>query len=111
MFHPQPPSLNDEQRAMLAGEHGRARQMGMRLLLDLAAMAGADHLVPIGSAHLSGVSPLTGGLGLRLFLDSTNASSWGPMFAMASLALAPIFVFFLLFQRLIVEGIATTGIK
>jgi len=68
MSHSQPPSLNDEQRAMLAGEHGRARQMGMRLLLDLAAMAGAERLVPIGSAHLSGVSPLTGGLGLRLFL-------------------------------------------
>ena len=62
------PQLNDEQRAMLAGEHGRARQMGMRLLLDLAAMAGAERLTPIGSAHLSGVSPLTGGLGLRLFL-------------------------------------------
>ena len=60
--------LNDEQRAMLAGEQGRARQMGMRLLLDLAAMAGATRLVPIASAHLSGVSPLTGGLGLRLFL-------------------------------------------
>ena len=60
--------LNDEQRAMLAGEQGRARQMGMRLLLDLAAMAGAARLVPIASAHLSGVSPLTGGLGLRLFL-------------------------------------------
>lgn len=68
MSHPQPPSLNDDQRAMLAGEHGRARQMGLRLLLDLAAMAGAERLVPIGSAHLSGVSPLTGGLGLRLFL-------------------------------------------
>jgi len=61
-------ALNDAQRAMLAGEQGRARQMGMRLLLDLAAMAGAERLVPIGSAHLSGVSPLTGGLGLRLFL-------------------------------------------
>ncbi|WP_374687106.1 aconitase X [Promineifilum sp.] len=60
--------LNDEQRAMLAGERGRARQMGMRLLLDLAAMAGAERLTPIASAHLSGVSPLTGGLGLRLFL-------------------------------------------
>ncbi len=69
MSHPQPPTLNDEQRAMLAGEHGRARQMGLRLLLDLAAMAGAERLVPIGSAHLSGVSPLTGGLGLRLFLS------------------------------------------
>lgn len=60
--------LNDEQRDMLAGEQGRARQMAMRLLLDLAAMAGADRLTPIASAHLSGVSPLTGGLGLRLFL-------------------------------------------
>ncbi len=60
--------LTDDQRAMLAGEQGRARQMGMRLLLDLAAMAGAERLVPIASAHLSGVSPLTGGLGLRQFL-------------------------------------------
>ena len=68
MYQPTSPSLNDEQRAMLAGEHGRARQMGMRLLLDLAAMAETERLVPIGSAHLSGVSPLTGGLGLRLFL-------------------------------------------
>ena len=60
--------LNREQEAMLSGEQGLARQMGMRLLLDLAAMAGAERLVPISSAHLSGVSPLTGGLGLRLFL-------------------------------------------
>lgn len=61
--------LNDEQRAMLAGEQGQARQMAMRLLLDMAAAAGADRLLPITSAHLSGVSPLTGGLGLRLFLE------------------------------------------
>lgn len=60
--------LNEAQRAMLAGEQGVARQMGMRLLLDLAATAGATELVPIQSAHLSGVSPLTGGLGLRRFL-------------------------------------------
>lgn len=66
-LHP-PPRLNAEQQAMLAGEQGRARQMGMRLLMDLAAMAGAERLTPISSAHLSGVSPLTGGLGLRLFL-------------------------------------------
>lgn len=68
MSLPQIITLNDQQRAMLAGEHGRARQMGMRLLLDLAAMAGANRLTPIANAHLSGVSPLTGGLGLRLFL-------------------------------------------
>ncbi|MFZ0545638.1 MAG: aconitase X [Candidatus Promineifilaceae bacterium] len=62
------PELNSEQRAMLNGEQGRARQMAMRLLLDMAAAAGVTELVPIKSAHLSGVSPLTGGLGLRRFL-------------------------------------------
>lgn len=61
-------TLNAAQSALLAGEHGPARQMAMRLVLDLAAAAGADELVPIQSAHLSGVSPLTGGLGLRRFL-------------------------------------------
>lgn len=60
--------LNEEQEAMLAGKQGVARQMAMRLLLDMAATAGATELLPITSAHLSGVSPLTGGLGLRQFL-------------------------------------------
>ena len=60
--------LNSAQQAMLDGKQGVARQMAMRLLLDLAATAGATELVPIASAHLSGVSPLTGGLGLRQFL-------------------------------------------
>jgi multiple sugar transport system permease protein len=61
--------------------------------------------------YLNSVEKYTVSLGLRLFLDSTSASTWGPMFAMASLALAPVFIFFLLFQRLIVEGISTTGIR
>lgn len=68
-----------------------------------------DFLSPL--IYLNSVEKYTVSLGLRLFLDSTSASTWGPMFAMASLALAPIFVFFLLFQRLIVEGISTTGIR
>ena len=62
------PTLNQDQQAMLNGEQGLARQMAMRLLLDMAAAAGVTELVPIQSAHLSGVSPLTGGLGLRRFL-------------------------------------------
>ena len=66
-------SLNSEQQAMLDGNHGIAKQMGMRLLLDMAAAAGAAKLVPISSAHLSGVSPLTGGLGLRKFLAKLTA--------------------------------------
>jgi multiple sugar transport system permease protein len=48
---------------------------------------------------------------LRLFLDTIGVSSWGPMLAMSTLALIPVFVLFLLFQRLLIEGIATTGMK
>jgi multiple sugar transport system permease protein len=50
-------------------------------------------------------------LGLRMFLDSSGQSAWGPMLAMSTLALVPALVLFATFQRLIVDGIATTGLK
>jgi multiple sugar transport system permease protein len=49
-------------------------------------------------------------VGLRMFLDATSGSELGPMFAMAVVSLAPLFVLFVLFQRRLVEGIATTGL-
>ena len=45
------------------------------------------------------------------FVDSTGASSVGTLFAMATLAIAPVVGFFLASQRLLTQGIATTGIK
>ena len=50
-------------------------------------------------------------LALRGFLDSSGQSAWGQMFAMSTLALLPIFLFFLLFQRFIIQGVASTGMK
>jgi multiple sugar transport system permease protein len=50
-------------------------------------------------------------LALRSFVDSTAVSNYGGLFAMSVLALIPIFLFFLFFQRLLIEGIATTGMK
>jgi multiple sugar transport system permease protein len=61
--------------------------------------------------YLSDTALFTVPLGLRLFLDSTGESSWGPMFAMSVISLLPTFAFFLLFQRWLVEGISTTGLK
>jgi multiple sugar transport system permease protein len=61
--------------------------------------------------YLSDTGLYTVPLGLRLFLDSSGESSWGPMFAMSVVSLLPTFAFFLLFQRWIVEGISTTGLK
>ena len=48
---------------------------------------------------------------LKMFSDPTAGSDWGAMFAMATLSLIPIFIIFLAFQRYLVEGIASTGIK
>jgi multiple sugar transport system permease protein len=50
-------------------------------------------------------------LGLRAFLDATSRSAFGPMFAMSILSLVPIFIFFISAQRLLIEGISTTGLK
>jgi multiple sugar transport system permease protein len=51
-------------------------------------------------------------LGLNAFLDASGGeSSYGALFAMATLSLAPLVGFFVAFQRLLVEGIATSGIK
>ncbi len=48
-------------------------------------------------------------LALRLFIDQTSESSYGPMFAMSVLTLLPVVLFFLAFQRLLVEGVSTSG--
>ncbi|MNW69893.1 hypothetical protein D3C74_490250 [compost metagenome] len=50
-------------------------------------------------------------LGLRLFLDSSSQSDWGPMFAMSVLSLVPCFILFITLQKYFVEGIATSGLK
>ncbi|VXC62697.1 rhamnogalacturonan permease [Arthrobacter sp. 9V] len=50
-------------------------------------------------------------LALRLFVDQTQSSDYGAMIAMSVLALMPVLVFFLIFQRYIVEGVSTQGLK
>lgn len=48
---------------------------------------------------------------LKMFSDPSTGSDWGAMFAMATCSLIPIFVIFLIFQKYLVEGIASTGLK
>jgi multiple sugar transport system permease protein len=50
-------------------------------------------------------------IALRAFIDATSASSLGPLFAMSVLSLLPVLGFFIAFQRLLTEGIVTTGLK
>jgi multiple sugar transport system permease protein len=68
-----------------------------------------DFFAPL--IYLNEMKQYTVMLGLRTFLDSTGESDYGGLFAMSVLSLVPIFLFFLIFQRLLIEGIATTGMK
>ncbi|WP_375450298.1 carbohydrate ABC transporter permease [uncultured Devosia sp.] len=61
--------------------------------------------------YLSDMRDFTIQLGLRSLIDSSGESDWNSMFAMSVLSLLPVFIVFVLFQRLLIEGIATTGMK
>ncbi|MGF0114897.1 carbohydrate ABC transporter permease [Promicromonospora sp. Marseille-Q5078] len=50
-------------------------------------------------------------IALRLYVDQTSVSDYGAQMAMAVLALLPVMIFFILFQRYIVDGVATQGLK
>lgn len=50
-------------------------------------------------------------LALKLFSDPSSSSDYGAMFAMAVLSLIPIVTIFIIFQRYLVDGIATSGLK
>jgi len=68
-----------------------------------------DFFAPL--IYLSDIRSYTVQLGLRTFVDSSAESDWSGLFAMSILTLVPVFVFFLFFQRLLIEGVATTGLK
>jgi multiple sugar transport system permease protein len=61
--------------------------------------------------YISDISKYTVPVALRLFIDSQGQSEIGPMFAMSVLSLLPVFLFFLAFQKMLVEGINTSGLK
>lgn len=50
-------------------------------------------------------------LALKLFCDPGSSSDYGVMFAMASLSILPSVLIFIFFQRYLVEGISTSGLK
>ena len=50
-------------------------------------------------------------LALKLFADPSSQTNYGAMFAMSVLSLIPIFILFICFQKYLVEGISTSGLK
>jgi multiple sugar transport system permease protein len=61
--------------------------------------------------YLQNPQSFTVPLGLQMFLDASSGSDWGGMFAMSVLVLVPPLLLFGMFQRRIIQGIASTGIR
>ena len=63
--------------SQLAGDEGKTRQKAARLVVDLAEIAKAEGFVEVDNAHVSGVSVITGGHGLRRFLADLSQDKDG----------------------------------
>jgi len=61
--------------------------------------------------YIQTVSKYPVSLALQLFSDPSSVTNWGAMFSMAVLSLVPAFIIFIGFQRYLVEGISTTGLR
>lgn len=68
-----------------------------------------DFLSPL--IYLSDPRLYTVSLALRSMSDPNAATNWGAIFAMATLSLVPVFLIFIAFQKYLVQGISTTGLK
>lgn len=68
-----------------------------------------DFLGPL--LYLNKPKLYTVSLALRMFADPTSSTDWGAIFAMGTLSLVPILVVFVIFQKHLVAGITTTGLK
>ncbi len=60
--------IPSELKSMLTGSMGPTKQKAARLVVDLASTAAATEFIEVENAHVSGVSVITGGHGLRRFL-------------------------------------------
>lgn len=61
--------------------------------------------------YLNSPSKYTVSMALNMFLSNETVSNWGAMFAMSIVSLVPVFIIFFIFQRYVVEGISTSGLK
>lgn len=61
--------------------------------------------------YLRDTTKYTVTLALRMFIDSTAKSAYGAMFAMSTLSIIPILILFIFFQKQLIEGVATSGLK
>jgi hypothetical protein len=75
----------------------------------LLAERGVPFLGPL--LYLNRPRSFTVSLALRMFADPMSSTDWGAIFAMGTLSLIPVLAIFVVFQKYIVEGLVTSGLK
>ncbi|MBO5303739.1 MAG: carbohydrate ABC transporter permease [Lachnospiraceae bacterium] len=60
---------------------------------------------------MSTTTKFTVPLALNMYLDPNSYNNYGGLFAMSVISILPIIIFFIIFQRYLVDGIAMDGIK
>lgn len=60
---------------------------------------------------MSSTEKFTISLALNMYLDPNSYNNYGGLFAMSVISLLPVIIFFIIFQRYLVDGIAMDGIK
>ena len=60
---------------------------------------------------MSSTKKFTISLALNMYLDPNSYNNYGGLFAMSVISLLPVIIFFIIFQKYLVNGIAMDGIK
>jgi len=68
-----------------------------------------DYMGPL--LYLNKPESYTASLAIKMFADTASTTDFGAMFAMSTLSLIPVFLIFLFFNRYLVQGIGTSGLK
>lgn len=68
-----------------------------------------DYMGPL--LYLNKPQQYTASLAIKMFADAASTTDYGAMFAMSTLSLIPVFLIFLFFNRYLVQGIGTSGLK
>lgn len=68
-----------------------------------------DYMGPL--LYLNRPESYTASLAIKMFADTASTTDFGAMFAMSTLSLIPVFLIFLFFNRYLVQGIGTSGLK
>ncbi len=68
-----------------------------------------DFMTPL--LYLQTVTKYPVSIALRMFSDPNSITNWGAMFGMTVLSIVPTFIIFVFFQKYLVEGMASSGLK